>query len=111
MIVDDQNDIRFSVKTLLEKKGYSVVTADNGNDCLKKLKKKKVDLILLDIMMPGMPIRELIKKIKTIKIAFLSAVLMSDKEKKSLLRGNIVGFIQKPASNDELINQIKMMVE
>ena len=68
MVVDDEADIRSSVKTILEKEGYEVITAVNGDDCLKKLEKGKPDLILLDIMMPGTPVREIVKKIKEVKI-------------------------------------------
>ena len=63
MVVDDEPDIRATVKTVLEKNGYKVVTAVDGDDCLKKLKKEKPDLILMDIMMPGTPVREVVPTI------------------------------------------------
>ena len=69
MIVDDEPDIKETVKTILEKDGYTVITAINGDDCLKQLETGlKPDLILMDIMMPGTPVREIIPKIKGIKI-------------------------------------------
>jgi len=40
MIVDDEPDLRSTVRTVLEKEGFNVITAVNGDDCLKKLKKK-----------------------------------------------------------------------
>lgn len=111
MIADDEPDIRESVKTILERKGYVVVTAVNGDDCLKKLPKQKVDLILLDIMMPGTPVREIIPKIKNTRIAFLSVVKTSEAEKEDLLKSkNIVDFIQKPFDINELLSRVKKIV-
>ena len=111
MVVDDEPDIRESVKIILEKNGYDVVTAVNGDDCLKKLPKQKVDLILLDIMMPGTPVREVIPQIKGTKIAFLSVVRTSEAEKGDLLKSkNIVDFIQKPFDIDDLLSRVKKLV-
>lgn len=110
MIVDDEPDIRESVKTVLERSGYKVVIAVNGDDCLKKLPKQKVDLILMDIMMPGMPVREVVKRIKNTKIAYMSVVRTSEVEKENLMSKNIVGFIEKPFHIDELVKNVKKMV-
>jgi len=111
MVVDDESDIRDMVKEILEKQGYKVVTAINGADCLKKLKTAKPDLVLLDIMMPGKPTREVIKEIKGVKIAFLSVVRTSEAEREDLLKQkNIVDFIQKPFDINDLIRRVKKAV-
>ena len=111
MVVDDEADIRSSVKTILEKEGYKVIIAINGDDCLKKLEKVKPDLILLDIMMPGTPVKEVVKKIRDIKISFLSVVRTSEAEKEKLLKSsNIVDFIQKPFDIVDLIKRVKKIV-
>ena len=111
MIVDDEPDLRATVKTVLEKNKYNVVTAVNGDDCLKKLKQAKPDLILLDIMMPGMLVRDVVNKIKGIKIVYLSVVRTSEAEKEDLLRSeNVVGFIQKPFDIDELVRRVKKTI-
>ncbi|MFH1682591.1 MAG: response regulator [Candidatus Woesearchaeota archaeon] len=112
MIVDDEPDNLTTVQTILEKKGYGVITAVNGDDCLKKLKDgEKPDLILMDIMMPGTPVKEVVKKIKGIKIAYLSVVRTSEAEKEDLLgQKNIVGFIQKPFDINELLERVKKII-
>lgn len=111
MIVDDEEDIRNTVKILCEANGYETVIAVNGDDCLEKLKTAKPDLILMDIMMPGMPVRDVVKKIKGVKIAFLSVVRTSDAEKEELLSSkNIVEFIQKPFDVKTLLSKIKKLV-
>ena len=108
LIVDDDDEIRATIKLILEKNGYSVATAVNGTDCLKKLDTEKPDLILLDIMMPGAPTREIVNKIKNTKIAYLTAVRVSEAERESLLTNkNIVDFIQKPFDLNDLLKRIK----
>jgi len=112
MVVDDEPDIRLTVRTLLEKNGYDVVTAVNGDDCLKKLAKQKVDLVLLDIMMPGTPVREIVPKIKGTKIAYLSVVRVSEAERENIVRtGNVVDFIQKPFDLADLLARVKKIVK
>jgi len=111
LIVDDEEDIRETVKTIMEKEGYRVLVAVNGDDCLKQLKTEKPDLILMDIMMPGTPVREVVKKIKGVKIAYLSVVRTSEAEKEELLgQKNVVDFIQKPFDVKDLAKRVKKLV-
>ncbi len=112
MIVDDEADIRSTVRTILEKAGYSVITATSADDALKKWKAKKSNLILMDIMMPGTPVKEIIPQLKGAKIAFLSVVRTSEAEKEELTKSkNIVDFIQKPFDVNELLKKVKKLVK
>ena len=111
MVVDDEPDVRDSVKMVLENSGYKIVTAVNGDDCLKKLNRAKPDLILMDIMMPGTPVKEVIKKIKGIKIVYLSIVRIAEAEKEDVLKSkNLAGFIQKPFDIDYLLEKVKATI-
>jgi DNA-binding response OmpR family regulator len=111
MVVDDEPDIRNTVKTVLEKNGFNVLTAISGDDCLEKLKKDSPDLILMDIMMPGTPVKDIIPKIKQ-KVAYLSVVRTSEAEKEELMKSkNIVDFIQKPFDIDELLKRVRALVK
>ena len=111
LVVDDEPDIRESVKMILEPNGYKVIMAIDGDDCLKKLKEQTPDLILLDIMMPGTPIVDIIKQIKDVKIAFMSVVRISEARKKGLCeQDNVVDFLQKPFNVDDLISRVKLHV-
>ncbi|OYT53604.1 MAG: hypothetical protein B6U72_05245 [Candidatus Altiarchaeales archaeon ex4484_2] len=62
MVVDDEENIREGVRGVLEGEGYEVDTASNANEAWIKLEEKRVDLILLDVMMPGMTTDKFIKK-------------------------------------------------
>lgn len=111
LVVDDEPDIRQSVKMILEVNGYKVITAVDGDDCLKKIIGEKPDLILLDIMMPGTPVDEVVKQIKETKIAFMSVVRISDARKRGLCtQDNIVDFFQKPFNVSDLIDRVEMIL-
>lgn len=111
LVVDDQEDVRFSLEKLLKKSGYIVISAVDGDDCLKKLTEQKVDLILLDLMMPGTPVKDIIAHIQDTKIAFFTAVRMSEAEKAQFIQDNkIVYFIQKPSNNEEIVNTVKELL-
>jgi len=112
MIVDDEKDNRDTVRTVLEKEGYKVETAISGDDCLKKVKAGiKPHLILMDIMMPGTPVKDIIPKLGNIKVAYLSVVRTSEAEKEDLLESkNIVDYIQKPFDIKTLVEKVKKIV-
>ena len=107
LVVDDEEDNLSTVKSILERAGYSVYTAISGDDALKKLA-PDTDLILLDIMMPGTPVKEVVKKIKGIKILFFSVVRTTEAQKEQLLtQKNIIGYIQKPFEIKDMLAQVK----
>jgi len=111
LVVDDEPDVRQSVKMILEMNGFDVIEAVDGNDCLRKLNENKPDLILLDIMMPGKPVSEIVKEIKDVKIAFMSVVRISDARKRGLcIQDNIVDFLQKPFNVSDLVERVKLHI-
>ena len=113
LIVDDEPDLRNLIKMALEGNGYNVTTAADGDECLEKLNNitKKPDLILLDIMMPGTPAKEIVQRIKNIKIAYLSIVKTSDLEKKRILeQPNVVDYIPKSFDLDEFTTRIDYLL-
>ncbi len=112
MIVDDEPDNMAIVKTILEENNYNVHTAVNADDCLEKIKSGLIpDLILMDIMMPGTQVKEIIPYLKDIKIIYLSVVRIFEAKKQGLLdQKNIVDFIQKPFDINELLKKVKKIV-
>lgn len=111
MVVDDNEDLGRVIKRILDKEGYETIIALNSDECFNMLKDVKPDLILLDIMMPGTPVSELTQQIQDIKIAYLSAVKISQSDKENMMQQkNIIDFIPKPFEREELVARIKLLV-
>ena len=117
LVVDDEPDILETISEILNLEGYTVFTARNGNECLEKLDDIIPDIILLDIMMPGLTTKEILdqieqdERLKDTKIIFITAVGMTEAEKEELLsREKVVDFIQKPFELDELLSKVKAVL-
>lgn len=110
LIIEDDKDIREGVKILLEGEGYSVEEASNGADGLKKLT-PNTNLVILDIMMPGisgLKTCEEIRKISYVPILFLTANKRTDK-----LIGFMAGaddYLIKPFSYTELFARVRALL-
>lgn len=111
LLVDDENDILEFLSYNLEKENYSVITATNGIDALKKLNQNP-DLIVLDVMMPKLDGYETCKRIreqenfKYTPIIFLTAKSGENDEVIGLNVG-ADDFIRKPVSQSKLLARIK----
>ena len=111
LIVDDEEDVRESVRMILNANGFKAETAVDAYDCIKKVEHVKPDLILLDIMMPGKPVSEIIKELSDTKIAFMSVVRISDARKRGLCsQPNIVDFFQKPFNVSDLVDRVEFIL-
>jgi two-component system response regulator VicR len=116
IIVDDEPHLVELVRAVLESEGFDVITANSGRECLDKLKDTKPDLILLDMMMPGMSGRETCEKIradpktKGIKVVFLTVARFSEVGKKTLEDMNVLDYITKPFDNEDLVRRVKKLV-
>lgn len=111
LTVDDESDIRESVKDVLEDEGYEVEMAVNGQDCLDKLKKIKPDLILLDILMPGLVTKKIIegirKKYPKMPVIFLTVVRLSEATKQKIVQDGMADYMEKPFDNADLVKRVK----
>jgi len=116
MVVDDEPDLCETVKLLLEGKGYEVVSALSGAEALKKLRKERADLVLIDFFMPEMTGRALVDeiradpKLKNLKLAFLTVALFGEVGREDLQKLGILDYIQKPFDNEDLVRRVKKMV-
>ena len=115
MVVDNEPDIVDLTRTVLELGGYNVVAAHSGEECLRLLEKEKVDLVLLDIMMPGMSGWDVFNRINNkspkIKVAFMSVLEISDKRKQVLIEEGLADYIMKPFDKDTLLNRVDKILE
>ncbi len=110
IVVDDEFDIRESVKNILEDNHFKVETAKDGKDFIKKISKSKFDLIILDILMPGLTTKEIMlelakKKIKT-PIIFLTVVRFAE-QTKEMIAPQMIDYIEKPFDNSDFISRVK----
>lgn len=111
-VVDDEIKILEVVKSYLEREGFSVITETNGNNVLDTFKKEKPDLVILDLMLPGISGEELCKRLRqfsNVPILMLTAkVQESDK-----INGFSIGaddYITKPFSPRELVMRVKAIL-
>ena len=115
MVVDNEPDIVEYTKTILEMSGYTVIPSYGGEDCLKKLSEQKVDLVVLDIMMPGMSGWDVAARIKespkwkSIPIVFLTVV--SDTMSQGIGRMAAEDYIVKPFDKDVLIKRVNALLK
>ncbi|URZ17389.1 response regulator transcription factor [Clostridium felsineum] len=108
IVVEDDNDINNMLKTMLEKKDYNVVQAYSGTEALLHIKAKEFQLMLLDLMLPGMNGEELLKKVREISaipIIVISAKLSKDTKIKVLEMG-ADDYITKPFDIEETYARI-----
>ncbi len=64
LVIDDNEDIRNLISMVLEKEGYLINTAVDASDGIEKLEANKIDLVLLDVMMPGISGLDLLTRIR-----------------------------------------------
>lgn len=112
MVVDDDEDTRRTIQTGLEINGFRVMTAVDGEDCINQIRADTPDLVLLDVMMPGIPVKEVIDKIKDTRIVLMTIVRETDVENRGLFdRENVIGFFQKPFNVKDLVTKIEEMMK
>lgn len=115
IVVDDNPDIVNIVKTILEGKGYNVMCAYSGAELFTKLKERKPDLIILDIMMPEMDGLEVLTRLKGVpETASLPVILLTAKvQYEDVLGGYKLGadyYITKPFTSTQLTNGINLLL-
>ena len=99
LIVEDNTDIHNLIKEVLEKEKYKVLDSYSGTEALMVLEKEKVDLILLDLMLPGLNGEDIIKKVKDIPIIVISAKISPEDKVNALLSG-ANDYLTKPFSTE-----------
>ena len=116
LIVDDEQDVLSVLEEGLGEQGYSVIAADNGEDGLALAKSERPNVILLDMLMPGMyggVVAARLKETpetKNIPIIFLSCLYSKkeDVEKDYMLRDGV--YVSKPYKIEELVTKIKKLI-
>ena len=108
-VIDDDIHINNMLRELLEREGYSVGSAFSGGEALAALEKNTPDLVLLDLMMPGLSGEQVLPRLKGIPVIVMSA--RADVESKvDLLMSGAVDYITKPFDTKELLARIRVQL-
>jgi excisionase family DNA binding protein len=115
LIVDDDERMREYVRVNLEMEGYTVREAGDGEEGLQVLEESTPDLVLLDVMMPGVDGWEMLRRVQerhgvgTIPVIMFSGKIEKPVAEEAATRG-AQGFIGKPFNPQELIDQTKQLL-
>ena len=113
LVVDDDKNIRRLIQAVLEAEKYTVVTASNGLEALEVMDREHVDLVILDIMMPGMDGYELTGVLRqndnNLPILMISAKHLPEDNRKGFLVGTD-DYITKPIDEEEMLLRIKALL-
>jgi len=113
-IVDDEPIIHEVLGDLLTSEGYAVVNSANGEEALEKHSSQKFDLILLDLLMPGMDgieVLKLLKKRDPRSIIIIITAYASVESAISAMKIGAFDYIQKPFKHDELLLTVERAIE
>ena len=112
LIVDDEQDMRHLIEMMLQNSEFVTFTAANGTEAYEYLMREKIDLVLLDVMMPhedGFAICQSIRAMSDIPIIFLTARDANEDKVKGLTLGGD-DYIVKPFTINELVARIQAVL-
>ncbi|MCF4967667.1 hybrid sensor histidine kinase/response regulator [Nostoc sp. CMAA1605] len=115
LVVDDSPDNVFLIKTILEEEGYTIATAENGYSALAQLQASPCDLVLLDLMMPGIDGYEVTRRIRgEMQLQqYIPILLITAHDAPNVAQGLDLGaddFIRKPVTVDELLARVRSLL-
>ncbi len=108
LIVDDSPTVLQIISFALRGVGYEVITAPNGEEGLRKAIEERPDLVLLDIMMPGLNGYEVVRKLR--QVSQVPVIMVTAKEEKYLgglfSLERISGWVEKPFESEQLLKKV-----
>jgi len=109
LIVDDEEVVRLLFKETVEELGHKVIAAENATSALEVVKQQDLDLVFLDLKMPGMDGAELFRQIKAVKprlpVAIITGYPDSDMMARALAQGPF-GVMNKPFDESDIITAV-----
>jgi DNA-binding response OmpR family regulator len=112
LVVDDDDDIRGLVRTLLERAGHEVADASDGREGLRELYAGSPDLVILDVAMPGLDgwaTLERIREVSDVPVLMLTA-RDAELERVRGLRGGADDYVVKPFGRQELVARVDVLL-
>lgn len=116
LVVDDEPNLCEAVRRILEKGGYRVTTTTDGQAALQIMQRVKPDVVLLDLMMPGLNGREVSQRIResgtdTRIIYFTAKADASDPSKEKELYEGADGILVKPATSKQILLKVSSVLK
>jgi two-component system, OmpR family, response regulator VicR len=115
LYIEDNVDTAEAVKVILQREGFVIDLANTGREGLNKVRNKRYDIILLDIMLPDMSGWDVFQKLQKDKIkakcVFLSVIPISTERMAELKKAGVCDYITKPFKKDDLISRLKKVLQ
>lgn len=112
LVVDDEPDLVNAVRLYLEMEGYLVLGATDGEEALEKVREKLPDMVVLDVLMPGMDGFETLRKVR--EVSHVPVIMLTVRgEESDKVRGLKLGaddYVTKPFSQRELLSRIQAVL-
>ena len=109
VIVEDNIDIHNLIREVLEKEHYRVLSSYTGTEAMRIIENERIDLILLDLMLPEINGEEIVKKVKDTPIIVISAKI-STEDKVNVLLNGANDYLTKPFNVEELLARIQVQL-
>lgn len=116
LLVDDEMSVLMLVKKILEDSGYTVDAAISGEQALKKLREIRPNLVILDMMMPGLSGLDVCKRIRqtpewqSLHVMFLTVMRRTKEVEEDLKMLNVSDYVEKPFSVEDLLARVRAAV-
>lgn len=116
LLVDDEEDVRGLVELMLAKEDFRLLSARSGNEALRIVQEETIDIILLDLLMPGMSGQDVLKILgrmpSTARIPVVVFTVLESKETmQECLDLGAVGYVQKPFAKKILVRTIRNVLD
>jgi cyclic di-GMP phosphodiesterase len=116
LVADDEEANRELMEELLSNEGYKVITAPDGSSALQELGRAEVDVVVLDVLMPGMSGLEVCERIKANPETYLLPVILTTSlsDKQDRINGIKVGaddFLNRPVDRTELLARVRSLLK
>jgi len=114
LIVDDNQDMNFLLSNILNDEGYQVISARDGHSALREAGRQSIDLVLLDMRLPGMNGMEILKELKNLSAEMQIIMITAYADVNDAVNAMKLGaydYVTKPFSNYELLLTIKKALE
>jgi CheY-like chemotaxis protein len=111
LVVDDEPGIRDVLATLLEDEGYHVLQAKNGAEALELLPREHPDLVVLDIMMPLVDGREVLRRLRAMPGQEATHVILMSAGVRDGSELQVAAFLLKPFDIDQLLGTVNQLLQ